>query len=550
MLLQQTIETLKLKFKQPVTTTAIALSIALIFVIFYNAAFFNAVTNLVDYTSIKGAIFVVNLSIVLWLSNCILMAAITLPYLGKAILCVIFVAAASCAYFMDTYGVAIHRVMIQNIMETDKAEVRGLFNITLLMYIFFLGILPSLLLLRIKIYYDSFKTECWKKCKLVAVSLIVSLVLIMSMSADYASFFRNNKSIRQMANPLNFIYAGTAYFTSNKDITTVIPIENDAILSPLAKKQKKPTLLILVVGETARADHFGVNGYNRDTTPLLGKQNIITFTNVTSCGTETAVSVPCMFSSLGRDKYSNNKAKSQEGLLDVINHAGINVLWRDNNSGCKGTCSRVDYEDMRNLKVPVFCNERECFDDVLLHQLDKKIASKQGNKMIVLHQKGSHGPDYFNRYPRDAEFFTPVCKTNQLQDCTKEEVINAFDNTIRYTDHFLNSTIEWLKAKGNEYNTSLLYISDHGESLGENNLYLHGMPYLIAPMEQKHVPLFLWLSNDFESTNTIDSACLRNTNNNAYSHDNLFHTILGMLNVQTNVYRPELDILKSCRPEH
>jgi len=283
---------------------------------------------------------------------------------------------------------------------------------------------------------------------------------------------------------------------------------------------------------------------------LIAQQDIINFPKVTSCGTETAVSVPCMFSGLGRSHYSDSKAKSQEGLLDVINHAGISVLWRDNNSSCKGTCNRVAYEEMQHLQVPEFCNGRECFDEILLHQLNEKVALTAGSKVIVLHQKGSHGPDYFERYPHDKEFFSPVCKTNQLQHCTKAEVVNAFDNTIRYTDYFLNKTIEWLKTKNDQYNTSLIYLSDHGESLGENSLYLHGMPFSIAPKEQKQVPFFMWLSANYVVANDIDNSCLRAISANSYSHDNLFHTALGMLNLQTGVYKSELDMVEPCRKSH
>lgn len=533
--------------ERQLSATRFSLYISLFLVAFYNASFFAAVFSLVDYTSFKGVIFIVNVSLVLWLFTFIIISLITLPYLVKLIFPILFITSASAAYFMDTYGVVIHRLMIQNVMETDLSEATGLFSINLILYVVALGVLPSLLLLKMNISHRSFKVECWRKIKFIVIALIGCIALIMSMSMDYASFFRNHKNIRQMANPLNFIYAGISYATTNNSVIEVKPIENDATISSFGKSQVKPTLFILVVGETARADHFGINGYARDTTPLITQQNIINFPKVVSCGTETAVSVPCMFSMLGRANYSDTKAKSQEGLLDVLMHAGIDVLWRDNNSGCKGTCNRAMYEDMQHLQIPGLCNDRECFDEILLHLLDEKIGPVTGNKVIVLHQKGSHGPDYFDRYPQNKEFFTPICKTNQLQSCTKEEVVNAYDNTIRYTDYFLNSTIEWLKTKNGQYNASLLYLSDHGESLGENNLYLHGMPYSIAPKEQKQIPFFLWLSDDYEKANAINVDCLKNESGNSYSHDNLFHTVLGMLNVQTSIYNPDFDIISSCK---
>lgn len=536
--------------EQRFNSTQFSLLTALFFVAFYNASFFQAVIEVIDYHRFGGMLFIANITLLLWLCSFIFVSLITLPYLLKPLLSLLFITAAAVAYFMDAYGVVIHRLMIQNLMETDVAETCDLLSIRLALYLIALGLLPSLLLFKLELRYDTVKVEAWRKVKFVVIALISCVLLILSMSMDYASFFRNHKNIRQLANPLNFIYAGASYFTAGNGVVTVKAIEDDAKVSAFGKAQAKPTLLILVVGETARADHFGINGYARDTTPLLAQQHIINFPSVESCGTETAVSVPCMFSVLGRSHYADVKAKSQEGLLDVIKHAGISVLWRDNNSSCKGTCTRVAYEEMLHLQVPEWCEGGECFDEILLHQLDEKLASASGtSRIIVLHQKGSHGPDYFKRYPKDKEFFTPVCKTNQLHHCTKAEVVNAYDNTIRYTDYFLNHAIEWLKGKNSRYNTALVYLSDHGESLGENNLYLHGMPYSIAPKAQKQIPFFMWLSPDYETVNGIDRTCLNNQGANTWSHDNLFHTVLGMLNVQTRVYDPHLDIINACKSD-
>ncbi len=536
------------RLSEKIGSTGLAIVISLLLIALYNLAFFSAAIQVLDLSHFRGLLFLANIALVLWLLNFIFISLLTLPYIGKILLGILLFVAAGTAYFMDTYGIVIHRLMIQNVMETDFSETQDLVNIKLILYFLVLGLLPALQIFRMKIGFLSLKKELWRKLKFTSAALLASLILIISMSADYASFFRNHKNIRQMANPLNVVYATASYFSNSSHAITVVPIENDAAINALGKAQQKPTLFILVVGETARADHFSINGYQRDTNPLLAQQNIINFSKVISCGTETAVSVPCMFSSLGHSGYSDNKAKAQEGLLDVIKHAGIDVLWRDNNSSCKGTCNRVTYEDVQHLAVDGLCNKHECFDEILLHQLNEKLqAMNTRNKVIVLHQKGSHGPDYSQRYPTAFEVFKPVCKTNQLQHCTRAEVINAYDNTIRYTDYFLNNAIEWLKQQTSQYNTALIYLSDHGESLGENGLYLHGMPYAIAPTEQKHVPFFFWLSDEFSQANRIDRQCLKDTGDNDFSHDNLFHTVLGLLNIQTRIYNPALDMLKPCR---
>lgn len=524
---------------------------SLIMVLVDNARFFSAVNQLVDLWSIAGALFALSLGLLMWLLTFIVIALIVIPYLGKPVLIFLLLGAAGVSYFMNAYGIVIHSVMIQNTLETDVHEAGALVSAELLGYLFLLGVVPAIVVSRCRIVYQKPGRELWRRVKVISLALLLAIGLIFSLSAEFASFFRNHKDVRQMANPLNFIYAGLAFAAAADAPIVVKPIATDAHLNPLGLAQTKPTLLILVVGETARADHFSINGYARATTPLIAQEAIINYPSVTSCGTETAISVPCMFSLLTRADYSDRKAKEQESVLDLIHRAGVPVLWRDNNSSCKGACDRVAYEDLHALSIPDVCNERECFDNVLLHELEQKIAlmptQGPGHKLVVLHQKGSHGPDYYHRYPEADEVFKPACHTNQLHDCTRAEVVNAFDNTLRYTDQFLAKTIQWLKAQEGNYNTAMIYLSDHGESLGENGLYLHGMPYLIAPQAQKHVPFFFWLSAGFERDNRISRACLMANAKRDYSQDNLFHTLLGLMNIETEVYVKPLDMVSDCR---
>ncbi|RYY76596.1 MAG: phosphoethanolamine--lipid A transferase [Gammaproteobacteria bacterium] len=533
--------------KKEMSATKFTWALSLWLVLFYNASFFKSLCKAIPLENIESAAFLISISLLLLLLNSLLLTIFVFPKIAKPITVIVLISASIAAYFMSAYGIVIHHTMIQNTIETDIKEVRALLNSTLATYIIFLGVIPSVLVIKIRLQFGTLKQQIYSKLKLWGFSLIAITILVAPFSADYASFFRNNKNIREMASPANFIYATISYFFATNKSSVVAPIGEDAKLNAQAAKHTKPILFVVVVGETARADHFSINGYHKPTTPLIAQQDIINYHKVFSCGTETAVSVPCMFSNLTRKHYSDKKGKSQESLLDVLKHSGYSVLWRDNNSSCKGTCNRVEYEDLTNLKIPELCNNRECFDNILLHDIDKKIDHMAGNKVIVLHQKGSHGPDYYNRYPENMEIFKPVCKFNKLQDCSNEEINNAFDNTIRMTDQFLNDTIEWLKTQSNTYNTGLIYLSDHGESLGEKGLYLHGMPYLIAPIEQKHIPFFFWFSTNFELESGINRECLRTQVNTEHSHDNLFHTVLSLLNVSTSLYKPELDMIIDCR---
>jgi len=302
------------------------------------------------------------------------------------------------------------------------------------------------------------------------------------------------------------------------------------------------------VGESARAENFGILGYGRDTTPQLDQEaGLIAFTDVHSCGTETAVSVPCMFSNMGRKDYDASKAKNEEGLLDVLKHAGLDVIWRDNQSGCKGTCDRVTLEDVSNFKDPVLCANSECRDEILLQGLQHFIDTLDKDTVLVLHQMGSHGPEYFKRYPKEYERFTPVCESNALNNCSRESIVNGYDNTLVYTDHVLSTLIDLLRNNQEKVDTAMLYLSDHGESLGEYNLYLHGTPYMLAPDQQKHVAMLAWFSDSYQKAFSVDTHCLQLSREKPLSQDNLFHSMLGLLEVNSKVYNPDLDLFAGCR---
>jgi lipid A ethanolaminephosphotransferase len=365
---------------------------------------------------------------------------------------------------------------------------------------------------------------------------------------DYTSIYRNNRQLRYLINPVNLVDSSISTLKHKlRGQHDLVRLGADATLAANMNKPGKKNLTVLVLGETARAANFALDGYPRPTNPYLSRQAVLSFTNVQSCGTATAASVPCMFSNFGRDHYDPTKAEYTENVLDVLSHAGIKVLWRNNNDGCKGVCNRVKNEDVSHLKLADLCSGEECYDEALLYQLQAYVDKLTSHGIIVLHQKGSHGPGYHLRHPPRFKPFNPECEQIMLNDCSRQEVINAYDNTIAFTDYFLAKVIAFLKKNSAKYDTAMLYVSDHGESLGENNIYLHGLPYFVAPDEQKHVPLIAWFSKGFIRDHKINSACLQQHKDNPYSHDNLFHSLLGLMDVHTQVYDAKLDIFASCR---
>jgi len=380
----------------------------------------------------------------------------------------------------------------------------------------------------------------------VAVIGGVALVNYQGLS----SLFRNHHELRLMVVPSNYIGASFGYLREQV-VSARQPfakLGEDAQKKPAWQAHDRKSLTVLVVGESARAENFGILGYDRDTTPKLSKESgLIAFTDVHSCGTETAVSVPCMFSNMGRKDYDASKAKNQEGLLDVLKHAGLEVIWRDNQSGCKGTCDRVTVDDVSNLKDPVLCANSECRDEILLQGMQHFIDTLNKDTVLVLHQMGSHGPEYFKRYPKEYEHFTPVCESNALNNCSRESIVNGYDNTLVYTDHVLSTLIDLLRSNQGKVDTAMLYLSDHGESLGEYNLFLHGTPYMLAPEQQKHVAMMAWFSDSYQKSFSVDTHCLQQNREKPLSQDNLFHSMLGLLEVNSTVYNPGLDMFAGCR---
>ena len=483
------------------------------------------------------------------------------PRLIKGVLVFLLLAGAALAYFVGTYGIVFDPTMVVNMVQTDVRETRDLLSWRLLASLLVLGALPAWWLLRRPAApRQAFGKRLGGNLAAFGLGLIAMVLLALSVFATLSSTMRNNKSLRYMVTPLNAVYSvsmvGVRSLSGPKGPPAVIGA--DARLLPRAEGARPP-LLLLVVGETARSMNFSLNGYARPTNPELSRlpaTQLFSLRNVTSCGTATAASLPCMFAPQGRTAFDADKP--QENLLDVLQRAGLAVLWVDNQSGCKGLCDRVPNNFTSQLPAGAaplpagLCTGGECFDEALLHGLDERIAALDPERLkrglvLVMHQMGSHGPAYFKRSPPDLKPFQPECRSNELQQCPREQVVNGYDNTLVTTDRLLARSIAWLQTQQARFDTGMLYVSDHGESLGENGLYLHGMPYAIAPDEQTHVPMILWLPEGGALATSLKPGCLAALRDKPASHDNLFHTAMGWVGARADVYKPEWDLLAGCR---
>lgn len=512
--------------------------VALYLVATANIGFFEQVLNV--YPLSKNVGFILSIIGVLFGLMWLVLQLLCYRPIAKPILIALLITAAICGYFTDAYGTVFDTNMLINSLETDQAEAMGLFAPSMVIRVLLLGVLPAFIISKIRLKRFTWQRSILQKTATLILSIAVIAACLLPFGDQYASFFRQHKEVRSYANPITPIYStiklGENYVNELRRPDTFTLHATDAKRVAPVNSTTKPKLMVFVVGETARADHFGLNGYARNTTPLLAKQsNLYSFKDAVSCGTSTAYSVPCMFSYANRENYDIDTAKYNENVLDTLSKQGVNVVWRDNNSSSKGVADRVTFEDYKTADTNPNCDV-ECRDIGMLDGFDKLIKSGSSEKetpkntLIVLHQMGNHGPAYYQRYPKEFETYKPVCMTNELSKCDAQSVINGYDNAILYTDYFLDNVIDTLKTYEQDYDVVMVYMSDHGESLGENNIYLHGLPYKFAPDTQKHVPVVIWSPD----SNHIDADSLSSMSSQPVSHDFITPTLLSFFGITTD----------------
>ena len=529
-------------WRPEISTEALILLASVFFALVCNTLFWRSAIA----TNPSSILFAVSLFALLVSVHAILFGLLVWRWNAKVVLTVLFITTAFATHYMNSYNVYLDADMLRNVLATDHKESRELMTPALLLPLLGYGLLPTLLLWRVRLRKRSWsRTLLWRIAFLLGVIVAGGAGTMLSFQ-NISALMRNHREVRYLATPVNYLIALKQNLASASPMQKQpkLPLGTDAKALPRAAGSK-PRLLVLVVGETVRAQNWGLNGYARQTTPELAQTGVINFPDMHSCGTSTEVSLPCMFSPFGRHDYDEKKIRAHQSLLHVLEHAGIATLWRDNQSGCKGVCEGLDIQRLDDATTPGLCADGRCMDEILLENLATQVRAKPGDRVLVLHQLGNHGPSYFQRYPAQFRQFAPTCDTADLGKCSREDIVNSYDNAIRYTDHFLTRTIATLRGM-DDYDTAMIYLSDHGESLGEKGLYLHGVPYAIAPEEQTQVPMVMWFSPGFTADRGLDMSCVRHRAAQRTDQDNLFPSVLGLMQVQTSVYDRSRDLFAPC----
>lgn len=519
---------------------------ALYFTLVFNFPFLEEVTAVVTALPEYNLGFLCSVPLLVF---CLCVLAFNLLSLGsnyyllKPVLIALVLISSLVFYGKVTFGVMFDYGMVQNSIQTHSAEAMTYLNQYSVLFFLLSGVLPAMLIARCELAKQSMLSGIMQSVKLCLLCVVTILVVAYFFYSNYAAVGRNNNSLQKSSIPFQYLVATGKYV---RDSYFSTPLEYkflDRQPKLHAQQDGAQRVVVMLVGETARADHFSLNGYSKQTNRYTQGEDITSFKNMYSCGTATAVSLPCMFSALTRNQYDHNQANSQQNLLDLVSLAGVDVLWVDNN-GCKGVCKSVPTVSIDVKSDSPLCDGHYCLDEVLLAPLEQKLQNLTAKTtLIVLHMMGSHGPTYYKRYPEQGRIFKDDCPRSDIQNCSSEALVNTYDNTIAYTDWVISQVINELNQLPVSTEAAMLYVSDHGESLGENGAYLHGFPYAFAPKSQKHVPLLTWFTDPMQ----VDSKCLQQSaQQDSFSHDNIFHSMLGILQVSTTAYQASLDLFAPC----
>nr|WP_268820399.1 phosphoethanolamine--lipid A transferase [Paraglaciecola sp. G1-23] len=529
------------------TTNQLVIYTCLYITFILNIPFLTKTVAVITALDQYNLLFLISVPFLLLSLSIIVQSFFAFRWITKPLLILIVLSSSLLFYATLNYGIVFDYGMIQNTVETDSAEAFSYFNFSAIFSFLFFGVLPSIFIAKVQLTYSSFFGELFARLKLISGSVGVLLLIAIVFYSSYASVGRNNRDLASYLTPYALIDSTAKYIRKNY----LYPPLKFSVLDTkpeIVKPAQNKHVTVMVLGETARAQNFSLNGYDKPTNQYTDKLDVISFANVSSCGTATAVSVPCMFSRLNKENYDKRIAASQQNAIDIIHLAGADVLWVSNNNGsCKGVCNRVKTLKIATDKNNPMCDGEYCFDEALLTPLRQKLtALTHENTLIVLHMIGSHGPTYYRRYPDKNRIFTPDCQRSDIQNCTQDELVNTYDNTIAYTDFVLSRVIDELSSLSelNDVETSMLYISDHGESLGESGVFLHGLPYAFAPKEQTHVPFVYW-ADSLHQKGRAD--CVKNVSELNISHDNIFDILLNEMSVKSNTYEVKNNPLNQCK---
>jgi lipid A ethanolaminephosphotransferase len=498
--------------------THLAFFLSLANLLFFHLPFYRFIFNNVDYGSFAGILLIFSVVVLMLVANAFVFYLLFFisRYLGKFLTIVFFLASTVAVYFVNTYSVIIDDTMVGNVINTNVEESSSFFSFKLVLYVLFLGVLPSVVIFKAKIG----KTPIRKSLITLGLTLLFIVSMIFANASNWLWIDKHAKQLGGLAMPWSYtVNLSRYYIKQHRKNKKAILLPNANIVN------QDKSVVVLVIGESARQQNFSLYGYERNTNPLLSKTENLHHFKAQSCATYTMAGLKCIL------EHANTN-DLYEILPNYLFRNDVDVVWRTTNWG-EPPIHIEDYERKEDLKKD--CLGGGCdYDEVLLAGLKERISASKKNKvLIILHTSTSHGPSYSKKYPPQFEVFKPVCNSVELSKCSQQELINAYDNTIVYTDYILHQVIEDLKGL-KDYKSAMFFVSDHGESLGEKNLYMHGIPMSIAPKEQYEIPFIVWFSDGDKALKS----------NSSLTQNHVFHSVLNFLDIQSPIYNEQMNIFE------
>ena len=433
---------------------------------------------------------------------------------GKIVIALSLIADAICLYFINTYEVLVTEMMMGNVFNTRLTEASEFISPIGALYILFLGVPPCIYLFARRINYSTLKNFV----KNIGAALLIIAVILLANIRNTLWIDRHSTQLGSLLMPWSYAVNSIRHHSKMRRRNQKEILLPDAIITNDSKD-----VCVLIIGESARRQNFSLYGYERTTNPLLAGDSV-TIYNASAAATYTTATVKAIIDHKATDKL-------YEILPNYLYRNGADVLWRSCNWG-QPPLHIARYADHRTL-AERYPHADARYDSLLLAGLKEEIAASGDKLLAVLHLSTSHGPTYSTKYPAEFEIFKPACNTVEVSTADKQELLNAYDNTILYTDHIIHSVIEILKETSDR-RCCMIFVSDHGESLGEGNLFMHGMPKSIAPKEQTEIPFIVW-QNDERTT-------MKNIDNVEQYH--IFHSVMNYLGMESPIYNEELNIFE------
>ena len=509
-----------LRSKAPLWAVCLILSIFTL--IAFHIPFFRVAVSNIE-SGFNGVMIIVSLAVLMLALNFFLYYFLLWCFrvVGKIIVALSLIIDAGCLYFINTYDTLLDDTMMGNVFNTQYSEASGFFSLAFVLYLLLLGVIPAIYVILRKIDYSSAK----RMFAFNGSSLGLVLIIALANMSNWPWIDRNATVLGSLLLPWSYSVNSIRYQIKEHKMNREEILLPDAVFTEPDEKR----VCVLVIGESARQDHFSLYGYPRQTNPLLSNQERLTAIRADAAATYTTAGVKAILDSRPTDKL-------YEILPNYLYRAGAEVVWRTSNWG-EPPVHIEKYQNPEAL-LELYPHADPAYDGILFEGLKDEILSSGKSKvLLIIHTSISHGPAYNKRYPAEFEHFTPVCNTVEMAKADHDELMNSYDNTIIYTDYLLSEAIKQLEELPKEWESCLMYVSDHGESLGEGNLFMHGVPISIAPREQIEIPFLVWTSEGSREIKPLDKV----------GQYHVFHSVMSFLGAESEIFDENMNIFTPAR---